>query len=269
LSTDSSNLSCKRFNDDKILNPPKFNTLKRKSSLNINKMGGSNRTLNRGDANNSTLKRQNSKLSRNKAHQSEMSLSRQTSLPVNPIAETGSFHSDSLQTQLKPKRDSLNSSRSSNSLFSCSGTTVNNEDDYFTAESSDNDEYGPDGTRYAKNGRSLSNGSYRSLDKTKSKPSLISKNSFMSIVEHDDTLLETNNKAASKESLLTQTLVEDVPGSAGQLDDTQNIEGDETMQSGGAGGSKGFNGEFPTDIDSEMTLKFDIQRPILGLLCVI
>ena len=269
MSTDSSNLSCKRFNDDKILNPPKFNTLKRKSSLNINKMGGSNRTLNRGDANNSTLKRQNSKLSRNKAHQSEMSLSRQTSLPVNPIAETGSFHSDSLQNQLKPKRDSLNSSRSSNSLFSCSGTTVNNEDDYFTAESSDNDEYGPDGTRYAKNGRSLSNGSYRSLDKTKSKPSLISKNSFMSIVEHDDTLLETNNKAASKESLLTQTLVEDVPGSAGQLDDTQNIEGDETMQSGGAGGSKGFNGEFPTDIDSEMTLKFDIQRPILGLLCVI
>ena len=103
MSTDSSNLSCKRFNDDKILNPPKFNTLKRKSSLNINKMGGSNRTLNRGDANNSTLKRQNSKLSRNKAHQSEMSLSRQTSLPVNPIAETGSFHSDSLQTQLKPE----------------------------------------------------------------------------------------------------------------------------------------------------------------------
>jgi hypothetical protein len=77
VSTDSSNLSYKRFNDDKILNPPRINTLKRKPSL--NKLSGSVRTLSREA---STLKRTGSKLAKNKAHQSEMSLSRQTSLPA-------------------------------------------------------------------------------------------------------------------------------------------------------------------------------------------
>ena len=73
VSTDSSNCSYKKFNEEKILNPiSRSNTMKRKSSFNLNSISGSNRTLNRDSG---TIKRVNSRLLRNKT-QSEMSLNK-------------------------------------------------------------------------------------------------------------------------------------------------------------------------------------------------
>jgi hypothetical protein len=50
---------------------------------------------------------------------------------------------------------------------------------------------------------------------------------------------------------------------ANQLDDTQTFEAEEDLEQGSEEQAAAGFGNFPTDIDSEMTLKFDIQRPIL------
>jgi len=77
----------------------------------------------------------------------------------------------------------------------------------------------------------------------------------MSIVEQED--LMGLNRATSKESLLTTTLVEDCATTGGNLD--------ETREDATAGcNESGMFERFTDDVDSEMTLKFDIQRPILG-----
>lgn len=89
VSTDSSTCSYKKFNEKKILNPiSRSNTIKRKSSFNLNSIGGSNRTLNRESG---TIKRANSRLLKNKT-QSEMSLNKQKPSNRNLLVRTiGNF----------------------------------------------------------------------------------------------------------------------------------------------------------------------------------
>lgn len=257
VSTDSSHLSYKRFNDEKILNPPKLNTIKRKSSL-----SGSTQTLSKDMG---TLKRINSKLAKNKTTQSEISLNRQKSLN----RHSADNFSNRLQVQQSTKQSVSTNSNSSLSLFSSSGTTTLNDDDYFTAESSEDTDTPVNNTtrsKYVKNSKkrlskaisSVSNCSDVSrASSNKQKPSrfscqsLRSKNSFVSIVEHADL-----PRVPSKESLLTTTLVED------NLDET-NTECNVNENNNNNNNNMMFD-QFPTDVDSEMTLKFDIQRPILG-----
>lgn len=85
--------------------------------------------------------------------------------------------------------------------------------------------------------------------------SLRSKNSFVSIVEQDD-----QPQMVSRESLLTETLVEDNVNN-NTLDDSNTFteRPESTNKNEFIGGQ-----QFTNDVDSEMTLKFDIQRPILG-----
>ena len=99
-----------------------------------------------------------------------------------------------------------------------------------------------------------------------------SKNSFVSILEqqndHDDgndNALTTEETLGSNVSLLTNTLIEDIPtnGNIFDADDTRVNESNTNT----AGGVSQFD-QFSADVDSEMTLKFDIQRPILGIFFV-
>ncbi len=107
ISTDSSHLSYKRFNDDKILNPACLSTLRRRQSV----VSGSNWTLNKDTA---TLKRVNSKLAKNRTSQSELSLNRQKSL--NRFSQNMTSG-----VSLPGKRPSKNSSAS---LFSSVGMFI-------------------------------------------------------------------------------------------------------------------------------------------------
>ena len=174
--------------------------------------------------------------------------------------------SNELKSQLSKK--TLSSSQSSNSLFSSSGTATYNEDDYFTAEDSeDNDGNSSSRLKYTKNQntgkvltKNLSSSSnlnglnYKVRPNRYSAQSLRSKNSFLSIAEQDGP-----SQMASKESLLTETLVEDNINN-NTLDDSNTFtEKQDTLN------KVDFIGhhQFPSDVDSEMTLKFDIQRPIL------
>jgi hypothetical protein len=126
------------------------------------------------------------------------------------------------------------------------GTGTINDDDYFTAESSEDETTTPSSRPARREDR----------DPRCNVQSLRSNHtSFMSIVEQED--LMGLNRAASKESLLTTTLVEDCATTGGNLDETRE---DATA----VGNESGMFERFTDDVDSEMTLKFDIQRPILG-----
>ena len=287
-STDSSNVSYQKFNDEKILNPPpKASILKKKSSLHSHRdISASNRTLAFAkDVSENTLKRVNSKSLKSKT-KSEISLNTNTLRKKSSIRTSISHMlANSVDNVGKPLmtkrlRDSQSTlSRSSSSLFSSSADTATNvnEDDFITADEeeegeSDANESTLNSRRFEKNsmknsknlvkirGRVSNSSDTSSVNRPKSTrvsaQSIKSKNSFLSIIENDDL------NFGSKMSVLTNTLVDDeavktLTRNKSDSNSLRNVKSkyDEHLMN---------DTSHLNEVESEMTLKFDIQRPILG-----
>lgn len=208
--------------------------------------------------------------SRHQRHKSEIATSSMSHLK-DLINDSGKMNQ--LPLGVLPNGKLARSVSSSSSLSTSSSGTVKNDDDFYTADEEEEEVIDETGSRirvkvkYEKNPNSKNGilGKKRSLAKfsQKSVNSLKSKNSFVSVKDND---LKSLHSRTSKTPLTNPRLIGQSVSSTELRPDrlelnylntiASNLEEDDVV-------IVNEHNDHSSQVDTEMTLKFDIQRPIL------